>query len=189
MIILASASPRRQDILRTAGYEFIIHPMDIDEENIHAATKEELVMKLAKAKSLACRESLDKLEPDDYIIGADTLVFKDNKRLGKPADKAQWREYIKLLQNGRHEVITGVCILKNNHEKVFYSTTKVTVDPMTDEDIEQYMALGEDIDKAGGYAIQGYFAKYISSIEGEYNNVVGFPIAAFRKEFDAFHDL
>ena len=189
MIILASASPRRQDILKTAGYEFSIHPMDIDEENIHAATKEELVMQLALAKSRACRQSLDKLASDDYIIGADTLVFKDDRRLGKPANKEEWREYIKLLRNGMHEVITGVCILNNDKERVFYSTTIVTVDSMSDDDIDRYISLGEDMDKAGGYAIQGYFAKFISSIEGEYNNVVGFPIAAFRKEFDAFHNL
>ena len=182
MIILASASPRRKDILKTAGYDFKVCPMDIDEENITADAKEELVMKLAAAKAHACKENPDLKSADqDYIVGADTLVFADGQRLGKPADKDQWREYIKLLSGNVHEVITGVCILHKGEEKCFYSSTKVYVAQMSAAQIEDFIARNEDMDKAGGYAIQGYFAKYIHKIEGEYNNVVGFPIAKFHK--------
>jgi len=185
VIILASASPRRQEILRTAGYDFTVRVMDIDEEKITATSKEELVMKLSREKALACRKSCDDLEDGDIIIGADTLVFAKGKRLGKPADEHQWKEYIQMLQGDVHEVITGVTLIGKNQEKSFYSTTRVSVSPMTDEDIEEYVLRGEDIDKAGGYAIQGYFAKYIPQIDGEYNNVVGFPIAKFREEMAA----
>ena len=183
MIILASASPRRQEIFKNAGYEFDLCPMDIDEEKIQADSKEELVMALAKAKAVACKEyKKNSLTDEDMIVGADTLVFANSRRLGKPESKEQWKEFIKMLQGDVHEVITGVCVLHGCEEKCFYSTTKVTVAPMTEDDIDRYIALGEDMDKAGGYAIQGYFAQYIPQIEGEYNNVVGFPIAKFRGE-------
>lgn len=185
MIFLASASPRRQEILKTAGFDFEICPMDIDEDSITGKDKEELVMNLAKAKAIACRDFLatsGKISDSDIIVGSDTLVFADGKPLGKPADKKQWEEYIRLLQGKDHEVITGVALIKAEHIKTFYSTTTVSVSNMTDKEIHQFIARNEDMDKAGGYAIQGYFSQYINKISGEYNNVVGFPIAKFRQE-------
>lgn len=193
MIILASASPRRQEIMNVAGYDYITCPMDVDEEGITANTKEELVMSLAKAKAEACRDYLSaseattiELTDEDYIVGADTLVFANGCRLGKPTSKDKWFEYINMLQGNTHEVITGVSIVCGDEIKTFYSSTKVSVAPMTMNDIMDYIDRDEDMDKAGGYAIQGYFAKYIHKIEGEYNNVVGFPIAKFREELNSF---
>lgn len=222
-IILASASPRRREILKAAGYEFEIRPTDSDEGNV-TGSPEEVVMELAYIKAKACADNiclnkkaesadsesakrgLEKSEDEctadvqntlnlkdadgskmqdlygKLIIGADTLVFLEDAQLGKPADKENWRTTIKSLSGKTHRVLTGVCLLWDDKVCKFYSSTEVQVAQMTDEEIDDFIARDEDMDKAGGYAIQGAFAKYIPSIRGEYNNVVGFPIAKFREE-------
>lgn len=186
-IILASASPRRQDILHAAGYTFDIKPTD-SSEDCDFTSPCDVVMELARRKALACKESLDEEiinSPDGYlIIGADTLVFLDDSRLGKPGSVEEWRNCIKRLSGNTHSVYTGVCLIYDNQLKIFSSETKVSVASMSRDDIDSFISRGEDMDKAGGYAIQGYFSKYIPHIEGEYNNVVGFPIAKFREVLD-----
>lgn len=184
-IILASASPRRREILKAGGYDFIVRPSDID-ESVTASDPGELVMELAEQKAHACEQSLMGEQGYDIngklIIGADTLVFLDDTRMGKPANIEEWTRYIKMMSGRKHSVITGVALIYDGRCETFYSETIVTVDDITDEEIAEYIELGEDMDKAGGYAIQGQFAKFIPCIEGEYNNVVGFPIAHFRKK-------
>lgn len=183
-IILASASPRRREILKTAGFDFEVRPSDVDESDV-TGNPEELVMKLAKIKAQAC---VSQLGPDEIVgeggylvIGSDTLVFLDDKQLGKPQSTQQWREYLKGISGRSHKVMTGVCICTEELVDCSYAATTVYVEELTDAEIDEYISYGNDMDKAGGYAIQGLFSKYITSIEGEYNNVVGFPVAAFNK--------
>lgn len=178
-IILASASPRRMEILKQAGYDFEIIPANVDEDNV-SGSRDNIVKELAKKKALACLANVK--DDNALIIGSDTLVFYGDRRLGKPDSVSQWREYLELISGKEHSVITGVCICYNGIVHTFSCTTKVFVAELTSEDIDSYIKLGDDIDKAGGYAIQGAFAKYIPKIEGEYNNVVGFPIARFNEE-------
>lgn len=180
-IILASASPRRSQILKTAGYDFVVRPVDVD-ESVDGYNPEGLVMELAQSKALACVDTLSDEEKNYIVVGADTLVFVDDKQLGKPASSKQWREYIELMSGRSHNVITGVCIYHKGNVRKFSQITRVNVARLSDEDIDAFIARGEDMDKAGGYAIQGYFSQYVTSIEGEYNNVVGFPIARFTQE-------
>jgi len=202
--ILASASPRRREILSAGGYEFTVMPSDVEEPELDAPPGE-MVMKLARLKAEACAAMLEsestqnsgeipegcesasgKVKTDSknrkLIIGSDTLVFLDNTRMGKPADKDEWIDFIRRMSGRKHSVITGVALVFDGRCETFYSETEVTVDEMTEAEIMQYVDYGEDMDKAGGYAIQGKFAKFIPSIEGEYNNVVGFPIAMFRRK-------
>lgn len=183
-IVLASASPRRKDILQTAGYDFIVLPADVDEGHT-VGSPEEIVMELAKRKAEECAKHLpeDIMHNEDgfLVIGSDTLVFLDEEQLGKPESHERWREYISRLSDNTHKVITGVCIITEKLTDTFCACTYVNVADMTEAEIDDFIQTGDDMDKAGGYGIQGKFAKYISGITGEYNNVVGFPIAAFAK--------
>jgi len=184
-LILGSGSPRRREILSSAGYEFEVITSDAD-ENIDITVPEEMVKELSKRKAMAVYESLGEAN-EVCVIGADTLVFMDGKPMGKPADEAMETEFLKKMAGTSHDVITGVTIVYDvageakSHS--FAATTKVNVAKLDENEIKWYIATKEWTDKAGGYAIQGYFAKFISGIEGEYNNVVGFPLAAFYKEF------
>ena len=184
-LILASASPRRKDILQTAGYSFDVITADVDEENVIEEVPEQLVMKLAHKKAEAvynklCREGT--YETGMLVIGADTLVFCNNNRMGKPTDADNWREMLEQLSGRIHEVITGVCLMYDGQCECFYAVTDVCVAKLSEEEINEHINQAEDGDKAGGYAIQGSFGKYITSINGEYNNVVGFPLAKFYEK-------
>lgn len=180
-IILASASPRRKEILQAAGYEFVVCPTDSDEGKV-SGSPEETVMELARIKAKSCaRVNTEGDLTGKLIIGADTLVFLGGAQLGKPSSKEEWRKTISDLSGKTHRVLTGVCLMWDDKICTFYSSTSVDVNKMTEEEIDEFIARDEDMDKAGGYAIQGAFAKYIPSISGEYNNVVGFPIAKFRE--------
>lgn len=181
-IVLASASPRRREILKTAGYDFDIKPVDVDESGIMEENPHKLVQELARIKARTCADSFEDDDIKDILfIGADTLVFADGKRLGKPADTEDWKHTLMTLSGRGHRVITGVCLIYNDKCLTFDQETIVNISDLSDEDIRECIERNEDMDKAGGYAIQGAFAKYVDSIEGEYNNVVGFPIAKFRK--------
>lgn len=186
-IILASASPRRRDILKMAGYDFAVRVSEAD-ENIEKADGPSMVIELSKRKAMAVAEEVikEQIEEDFLIIGADTLVFADNEPMGKPRDELEEREFLKKLSGRSHEVITGVTICVNVGNEVrshsFYAATKVYVADLNENEIDYYVGTGEWTDKAGGYAIQGYFAKFITGIEGEYENVVGFPLASFYQE-------
>ncbi len=124
---------------------------------------------------------------DDVVIGADTVVYLDETILGKPADKKQCKAMLKSLSGRSHKVYTGVTVLWREpsggmHVLSFCQETKVRIFPLTDEEIEEYIATGEPLDKAGAYGIQGIFAKHIESIEGDYYNVVGLPVARLYRE-------
>ncbi|MBE5964468.1 MAG: septum formation protein Maf [Lachnospira sp.] len=176
-IVLASASPRRREILSQVGFDFEICPSD-KEELVTSTAPEEVVLELSMQKAKDIYERYQ--EEDVLIIAADTIVAKDDKILGKPRDKEDAIEMLKLIQGSSHKVYTGVTLMLRKEDgcitKSFYEATKVNVFPMTMDNILEYIDSKEPFDKAGAYAIQGLFAAYIESIEGDYYNVVGLPI-------------
>lgn len=171
-IILASSSPRRRELFKLIYDNFIVIPPNIDEPEI-TGKPNEVVMKLSELKANALKNNFDSI-----IIAADTLVFLDNIKLGKPANKKDAYRILKNLSNNRHEVFTGVSVLntKKNILVSGYERTVVHFAELSDEEINEYILTNEPFDKAGGYGIQGFAARFINSIEGCYYNVVGLPI-------------
>ena len=178
-VVLASASPRRKALLEQAGISFIVDtasvPEDSDEKN-----PGKLVMELAqrKAKAVLSRH------PDKWVIGADTVVFYDGEILGKPQDENEAYDMLSMLCGRRHEVITGVCMLKGTGngssapiKKLFTEKTSVYMYDMPSDILKWYVSTKEPLDKAGAYGIQGKGAVLVERIEGDYNNVVGLPLA------------
>lgn len=191
-LILASASPRRRELLTLAGFEFEVIPAVgkevVHEENGKPLTPDRIVRQLAlhKAEEIFDRE---KGATGLTVIGADTIVVLDGEILGKPKDRADAKRMIHMLQGRDHKVYTGVAVLRSREGQdseedrlVFHEMTVVRVFPMSDEEIERYVATGEADDKAGAYGIQTSFGIYVSGIEGDYNNVVGLPIARLYQE-------
>ncbi len=181
-LILASASPRRKELLSLAGFEFEVITADIDEVLDPNLAPHELVMSLASQKAGAVAAEY----PDKTVIGSDTVVVLDGKVLGKPHSEDEAVQMLKALSGNTHEVFTGVCLRKGNKEHCFYERTAVTFYPLEDELIEQYVASGEPMDKAGSYGIQGKGCVLVKGIDGDYFNVVGFPVARFCREIKAF---
>jgi septum formation protein len=173
MLVLASASPRRQELLRNAGIAFEVQPADIREDPQSGETAMVCAERLACEKALAVARQ----RPQDVVLGADTVVVVDGQLLGKPSSASDAARMLRLLSGREHEVVTGVCLVVGGHPSVFSETTVVTVDKITDQDIADYIASGEPMDKAGAYAIQGIASRWIPRIEGDYSNVVGLPIA------------
>ena len=182
-LILASASPRRKELLKNLGYAFSIEVCDLD-ENSDNTKPYELVMDLAQTKAKAIMDM--HAGEDVIVIGADTVVANESEILGKPRDLEHAKEMISSLQGKIHQVYTGVCLYWNdekiNQNLTFFEKTDVEVYPMTTEEIEAYVATRECEDKAGSYAIQGLFSPYIKGISGDYNNVVGLPVARIYQE-------
>ena len=173
-LILASASPRRRELLALTGFSYEVRPGN-GEEIIHTADPAEAVRELSRQKAEAACKLADE---GDIIIGADTVVAIDGRILGKPADKTEAFFMLKELSGRAHAVYTGVTVWKKGGEaETFSERTAVHVLPMTDEEIKEYIATGEPMDKAGAYGIQGRFAVYVSGIEGDYQNVVGLPVS------------
>lgn len=189
-IILGSASPRRRELLAQIGVEFEVRVSN-KEEIYTSDIPEEIVKELAlmKAENVALEMeeenadgAADRRLRDTVVIGADTIVVLDDKILGKPADEKDAARMLRNLQGRCHEVYTGVAVIDcdSSGEKntvVHAVGTKVYVNPMTEEEIGDYIATGEPMDKAGAYGIQGRFAAYIDRIEGDYYNVVGLPVS------------
>lgn len=178
-IILASASDRRKDILTQVGISYEVMPSHIDEDTIHADTPASLVEALSAAKA---EDVAERLTRDFVVIGADTVVVKDNSILGKPSDEAEAVKMLQMLQGNRHEVYTGVTLISVSPEgkgliDTFHVRTIVDMIPMTTTQINAYIQTGEPMDKAGAYGIQGRGAAYIQDIAGDYYNVVGLPIS------------
>ena len=178
-IILASASDRRKDILSQVGISYEVMPSSIDEDAIQADTPAALVEALSAAKAEDIAERLTK---NFVIIGADTVVVKDNSILGKPSDEAEAAKMLQMLQGNRHEVYTGVTLISVSPEgkgliDTFHVRTIVDMIPMTAAQIDAYIKTGEPMDKAGAYGIQGRGAAYIQDIAGDYYNAVGLPIS------------
>ena len=170
-LILASASPRRAELLRAAGYEFEIVVADVDERVRDGEPPAEYVRRLAAEKSSAV------MAADAIILGADTTVVVDGEILGKPRDDDEAARMLRRLAGRRHEVLTGVSIRRGLHEMGRVESTAVWFSVLTKEDIAWYVASGEGRDKAGAYAIQGLASRFIPRIEGSYANVVGLPVA------------
>lgn len=181
-IILASASPRRKELLTQLGWEFEVMVSDV-EEIITKTLPQEVVEELSFIKA---KDVFDKTEGDVLVIGADTVVAYENRILGKPRDEEDAKETLARLSGNSHYVFTGVTLFKREgakeSSKTFHEATRVEFYPMTEEEINRYVASGECSDKAGSYGIQGLGGRFVKSIEGDYNNVVGLPIARLYHE-------
>lgn len=185
MIILASGSPRRREILSDLGAELKIITADVDESS-NERDPERLAEALAIKKGQAVYEKLLRDGSSDAalpIISADTVVFCEGEIMGKPCDRADAARMLKKLSGKAHTVTTGICVISNGIPFSSYLTTRVFVDPLTDEEINAYIDTRDPFDKAGAYGIQGVFSKHISKIDGCYFNVVGLPINALSKLF------
>jgi septum formation protein len=173
MLVLASASPRRQELLRNAGIRFEVQPAHIAEDPLPGERAKECAERLAREKALAVAQ----IRPNDVVLGADTVVVVDGQILGKPADGADAARMLRLLSGRVHQVITGICLVVSGQWSVASETTSVTMAEIPEKEIADYVAGGEPMDKAGAYAIQGVASRWIPRIEGDYGNVVGLPVA------------
>jgi septum formation protein len=180
-IVLASASPRRAEILRTVGWPFDTLPVDIDETRRASENATDYVQRLAREKAGAAAARL----PASTILAADTTVTIDDHILEKPADAADAVRMLRLLNNRWHKVMTGVAIINHENSRtiVAHEETEVKFASMSDEEIVWYVKTGEPMDKAGAYAIQGLGARFIEEIKGDYFNVVGLPIRLVYEVF------
>lgn len=177
MIYLASASPRRQELLRQIGLEFHVVPSHIDEIQKPGEPPRDYVRRVAadKARAVATVVLERGLAPHP-VLGADTEVVMDGAVLGKPCDRAHARRMLAQLAGRSHEVLSALCLLLPERTVEAQSESRVTLAPMSTEQIERYVASGEADDKAGGYAIQGRAAVYIRRLEGSYSGVMGLPL-------------
>ena len=188
-IVLASASPRRKELLSQIGIDFRI---DVSKAAENAGSHEpgEIVKDLSYTKAM---EVYQRQSEDVIVIGADTIVYVNGKVLGKPKDVQDAYEMIHMLQGAVHQVYTGVTLVWRENMEVrhasFYEMTEVELYPMSDEEINQYVSMKEPYDKAGGYAVQGYFARYVKGINGDYNNVVGLPVGRLYQELNSLNLL
>ena len=184
-IILASASPRRAELLRAAGVTFDVRPADVDESVRSGEAPIDYVRRLAAEKARVIRAGA----PDRVVLAADTTVVVDHHILGKPTDAEDARQMLGLLSGRTHQVITGVAIASPDAEALAVATDTTTVEfaPLTDEEIAWYVASGEPMDKAGAYAIQGLASRFITRIDGSYSNVVGLPVALVYKLVRGLH--
>ena len=173
MLLLASASPRRRELLRNAGILFEVQPANIAEGPLPGESAKDCAERLAREKALVVAAQ----RPNDVVLGADTIVVVDNQILGKPSNAADATRMLRLLSGREHQVITGVCLVFEGKATVASETTSVTMSEITDQEIAGYIASGEPMDKAGAYAIQGIASRWIPRIEGDYSNVVGLPVA------------
>lgn len=171
--ILASASPRRKEILEKAGYSFEIIVSDADENIAEDLSPEKTVEVLAERKALSVWES----NKDSVVFGCDTVVAIDGRILGKPTDDEDAFNMLKMLSGRTHTVSTGVCICSEDKTEVFSNTTKVEFYHLSDETIRSYIASGEGKDKAGSYGIQGYGCVLVKEIKGDYFSVMGLPVS------------
>jgi septum formation protein len=183
-IILASRSPRRQQLLKDLGLRFDIIVGDFVEDYPVNLNGKEIAMYLAKAKAVYFK---DEVADNEIIITADTIVWCNGRVLGKPAGRNEAAEMIRDLSGNTHEVITGVTLLSSTKESTFFDATKVTFEPLTDEEIGYYVEKFHPYDKAGAYGIQEWIGiAACSRIEGSYFNVVGLPVHKLYKELKEF---
>lgn len=188
--ILASASPRRKELLTQAGLSFEVCPSQV-EETISKTRPSDVVMELSSQKAF---DVYRRLAPKDRIvIGADTIVVYRGEILGKPADEQEALDMLSLLAGRTHQVYTGVTLIREKDSlsdapkvRSFYEKTEVCLYPIYREDLISYIRTGDPLDKAGAYGIQGSFAVHVKEIRGEYNNVVGLPIGRLYQELKTF---
>ena len=182
-IILASASPRRQELLALLGIQFKMIPSQADESFFAGESPEEHVMRLARAKA----EDVAAQNPSRWVLAADTVVEIDGKILGKPKDRSEAEEMLRLLSQREHRVLTGYCILNASspQRKEGKVITWVKFKPLSAEEIHWYVGTGEPFDKAGGYAVQGKAAFMVQEVRGSYTNVVGLPLCEVIEDLRA----
>lgn len=182
-LILASASPRRRELLQQIQMEFTVLPAK-GEEKITKKLPQEVVMELSRQKALEVAGCPEVRREDALVLGADTVVVYQGRILGKPKDEQEALSMLKTLSGNTHEVYTGVTLLdvQTGEKNSFFERTAVTMYPVSEKEIRAYIATGEPMDKAGAYGIQGIGAKFIRSIEGDYNNVVGLPVGRIYQE-------
>jgi septum formation protein len=181
MLVLASQSPRRSEILRQAGISFTVRAAAVDETPLPGEPPARYVQRLAERKASAIESS-----PGEVVLGADTTVVIGSEMLGKPADVADARRMIATLEGRRHQVLTGICLRQGAETVLDCAVTEVWFAPMSASEIDAYVSSGEPMDKAGAYAIQGLASKYIEKIAGCYFNVVGLPIALVYRRYKYF---
>ena len=175
--VLASASPRRAELLRAAGFSFVVDPVAVDESPWPGEAPEAHVRRLARDKALAGRSR----HPDTQVLGADTVVVLDGAILGKPRDDGDARQMLTRLSGRVHHVYTGVAVARPHEVADAVDVSAVTMAAWTDDEIAAYVASGEPRDKAGAYAIQGWAARRIDRIDGSWSGVVGLPIAVVHR--------
>ncbi len=181
-IILASASPRRRELLSLITTDFEVITADVDETVDENETPENTVMMLSKKKAMA----VSLLHKGRKVIGADTIVVCDGKILGKPVSRKNAEEMLKMLSGRTHQVLTGVTITDGEKTETFFVASDVTFFRLTDEEISAYAESGESDDKAGAYGIQGKGSLLVEKINGDYFNIVGLPVSALNKKLKAF---
>ena len=176
-LILASASPRRRDLLRNAGFDFEVRPGQIVEEIQPGELPEDFARRAAQEKALQIAASSPR---GGLVLGADTVVVIGGQTLGKPSDPQDAARMLRLLSGRTHQVHTGICLVRapDRVEALKHETTLVTFRELDEEEIRQYVESGEPSDKAGAYAIQGLASRFVTRISGCYSNVVGLPVAA-----------
>jgi septum formation protein len=179
-LILASASPRRQELLRAAGIAFTVQPANVFEQPTPGETPQKYSERLARDKAVAVWNTVSHRD-DVFVLGADTIVVVDEHILEKPADAKDAARMLRMISGGTHQVITSVCLVGAGFEEVRSEVTTVFVNGISDKEIHDYVSTGEPMDKAGAYAIQGMASRWIPRIEGDYSNVVGLPIALVYK--------
>jgi septum formation protein len=181
-LILASASPRRAELLRQLAVKFKIIPSDATEISDEQLSPRELCQLNAHRKARTVAKKI----PDAIVLGADTLVFLDGKIFGKPRDLAEAKQMLAQLQGRTHQVVTGVCLmhLRAHRERIFAVGTDVTFHPLTTRQISGYLSKINPLDKAGAYAIQEHGDKIVAEISGSYSNVVGLPVEKLREELN-----
>ena len=177
MIILASSSPRRRELLSMIGLNYVIKTSGEEEVQPHGLPPAEFVKTLALQKA----QPVANLHPGDCVIGADTIVYLEGDILGKPHTPDVAKAYLSRMQGKQHVVLTGVAVLKNGKADVRHCETTVTFAPMTEREIDAYVATGEPLDKAGAYGVQGPGGIFVERVEGNYFNVIGLPLPMLYK--------
>lgn len=186
-LVLASASPRRADLLAAAGVPFLVRPAEVDETPLTGEAPRVYVERVARAKAWAVPAA-----PDEIVLGADTTVVLGERLLGKPATRAEARDMLDALSGQTHEVLTGVVLRGPGRELAAVAVSRVRFAPLSRAEIDWYLASGEPEGKAGAYAIQGLASRFVESVEGSYSNVVGLPVhLVYRllREFGAAEGL
>jgi septum formation protein len=181
MLVLASRSPRRAELLEAAGIPFTVRAADVDETALEGESPRDYVLRVAEEKARAVS--------GDIILAADTTVVLGNEIMGKPKDAADAIRMLRALSGQRHQVITGICLTRGNEIIRDIESTDVWFSPLSDNEIKGYVASGEPMDKAGAYGIQGLASRFIDRIDGSYTNVVGLPVAlVYRRLLELSHD-
>lgn len=169
-LILASGSPRRAELLRSAGIDFTVRVSDVDEKVLPGELPRDYVVRLSREKAQAVAAA------GEFVLGADTTVVMLNEILGKPTDENDARRMLRLLSGKWHEVLTGVSLVNGAKVRSDVAVTRVKFSKLSEEETNWYVASGETMDKAGAYGIQGYASRFVERIEGSYSNVVGLPV-------------